>query len=211
MEDNRLVVATIILALAVVLTLSWAQVLRGPTTAEVATQEAIGPDVTTPQMVSPSSGIAGQQDWTRAVARTPPPSQPRFAVPEADAPDTQDIPGVQRFPNSRLVESQWAEDGGFFSNVYVAVTDPEQAQRFYRSQFSDWNRFADSYVVADGRGLWSSYASPDGQLGVSIMAVTPRGDLPPGTTTNPTIINIMFVDSDLASPDYPLFQPPGQP
>jgi len=213
-EDNRLVVAIIVVFAAVVLSLGWARVLRSPTTDdqdEMATQGAVGRSATTPQIAIPSSGIAGELDWTRAVAATPPPSQSQFAMPDADAPNTQDIPGIQRFPNSRLVESQQAGDSGFFNNVYVALTVPQQAQRFYRSQFSDWNQFADSYVVANGRGLWSTYGSPDGQLGVSIMALTPRSDLPPGTTSNPTIINIMFVDSEKANSDYPLFQPPGQP
>jgi hypothetical protein len=132
-------------------------------------------------------------------------------MPDVDAPNTRDIPGIQRFPNSRLVESQQAEDGGFFSNVYVALTVPQQAQRFYRSQFSGWDQFADSQVVADGRGLWSTYSSPDGQRGVSIMTLTPRSDLPPGTASNPTIINIMLVDSGKAGSDYPRPQLPGQP
>jgi len=210
-EDNKLVVAIIIVFAAVVLTLGWARVLRSPATAETVTQEAAGRGATTPQTVIPSSGIESGLDWTQAAAATPPPSPSQFAMPEADAPNTQDIPGIQRFPNSRLVESQQAEDGGYFSNVYVALTVPQQAQQFYRSQFSDWNQFADSYVVANGRGLWSTYGSPDGQLGVSIMALTPRSDLPPGTTSNPTIINIMFVDSEKVNSDYPLFQPPAQP
>lgn len=211
MEDNRLVTVIIIVFAAVVLTLGWARVLRSPTTAETVTQEADGRGAIIPQTVIPSSGVESGLDWTRAVAATPPPSQSQFAMPESDAPNTQDIPGIQRFPNSRLVESQQAEDSGFFNNVYVALTVPQQVQRFYDSQFSDWNQFADSQVVANGQGLWSTYGSPDGKLGVSIMALTPRSDLPPGTTSNPTIINIMFVDSEKVNPDYPLFQPPGQP
>jgi len=210
-EDNRLVIAIIIVFAAVVLTLGWARVLRSPTTAETVTQEAAERGVIIPQTVIPSFGIESRLDWTPAVAATPPPTQSQFVMPELDAPNTRDIPGIERFPNSRLVESQQSEDGGFLKNVYVAVTHPQQVQQFYRSRLPGWKPFENSRVVAGGRGLWSTYGSADGKRGISILALTPHSDLPPGTTSNPTIINIMFVDSEKVSPGYPLFQSTQQP
>jgi len=210
-EDNKLIAAIILVFVAIVLTLGWAQVLRSPTTPEMVTQEAAERGAIIPQTVIPSSGIESGLEWTSAVAATPPPSQSQFVMPEADTPNTQDIPGIERFPNSRLIESQQSEDGGFLKNVYVAVTHPQQVQQFYRSRLSGWKPFENSRVVAGGRGLWSTYGSADGKRGISILALTPRSDLPPGTTTNPTIINIMFVDSEKVSPDYPLFQSTEQP
>ena len=115
------------------------------------------------------------------------------SLPLVDAPGTEIVSDMPRYPDARLVEGNTVPELGIKIARMMTEAPPREVALYYIQRLLDEGYWIDATepLIESGEGWWGSFYNKNGDEYLGIIVMSQWIDLPPGGTDNPSRISII--------------------